>query len=141
MARHTLTRSAVEEARNVVVFEGGLPPLLALLRSRSFAVQEHACVTLRHLTSTETNRAKLVKENGVFPLIEMLQYVVACLLASRCSYTSCNGLLCTRVCNLLRTHRSVCACAHDEFRELHRFMTLKMLSIERSGHVGPPNQH
>ena len=31
--------STVEEARNVMVFEGGLPPLIALLRSQSLAVQ------------------------------------------------------------------------------------------------------
>ena len=56
-----------------MVFEGGLPPLITMLRSKSGAVQEHACVTLRHLTSSEVNRGKLVKENGVLPLIELLR--------------------------------------------------------------------
>ncbi len=72
--------------------EGGIPPLLALLRYNNEAFQRQDTVTLRNLSVHEDNKIKIVQEGGIVPLIgllrspdKLIQQHIACILRNlRC---------------------------------------------------------
>jgi hypothetical protein len=53
--------------------EGGIPPLLALLRYNNEAFQRQGTVTLRNLSVHEENKIKIVQEGGIVLLIGLLR--------------------------------------------------------------------
>lgn len=52
--------------------EGGLPPIVSLLRSPDERVQEQAVLVLRSLSVNVGNEVSIVSETGLAPLMELL---------------------------------------------------------------------
>ena len=55
-----------------MVQEGGLPHIIALLRSREESIRELAGWTLRNLAVNAENKVLIVEEGGLVPLIALL---------------------------------------------------------------------
>jgi hypothetical protein len=67
-------RRSCFECRQVrIMEEGGIPPLLALLRYNNEAFQRQGTVTLRNLSVHEENKIKIVQEGGIVLLIGLLR--------------------------------------------------------------------
>lgn len=67
---------ALASADAEVVRQGGLPPLVALLRSSAPSIQEHAAGTLRNLSESGQYAKEIVEEGALGPLIHLLQVCV-----------------------------------------------------------------
>ena len=57
----------------MIVGEGALPPMIALLRSPYERIQEHSVVAVRNLSLNPENEVMIVQEGGLPPLIELLR--------------------------------------------------------------------
>ena len=64
---------APQPLRQVISEEGGIPPLLELLRDKSTSSHEPATKALWHLGATEDNQTAIPKAGGIGPLVNLLQ--------------------------------------------------------------------
>lgn len=69
-----ILRNITLHPENKVKFvrEGGMPPLISLIRSLEDRVQEQAAVILRNLSVNIQSKVRIVKEGGLPPLVDLL---------------------------------------------------------------------
>jgi hypothetical protein len=56
--------------KELIVQEGGLPYIIALLRSPDRTLQEHSAVIIRNISVNEENEVKIVEEGASGPLAQ-----------------------------------------------------------------------